>query len=124
MELVREYLALNSGMIVPDRTQSCDIHCQRQFDKTIVERKVRMSEQRWKIGFLFSAMSVLLFNLVIVFFNLKGIKMQFPIGFIPLPFLIGTLFMKNKRSSHLFKLEREREDKEINALLSKARTRG
>lgn len=124
MELVQKYLIVKGVIIIPERPQSFGVQDVRLHNNTMDERQVRMSEQRWKFGFLFSAMSVLMFNLVVLFFSVRGIKIQFPIGFIPIPFLIGTLYMKNKRSGHLSKLIREREDREINALLNRGRSRG
>lgn len=120
MELVQEYLIVkNGGTLLSEYPQSFGVQCQRQHDNTLYERKVKTSERRWSFCFILSAISVLLFNLTVLFFSVRGIKLQFPIGFIPLPFLIGTLYMKNKRSGQLAKLIRYREDREIDVLLNR-----
>lgn len=120
MELVQEYLIVkNGGMLLSEYPQSFSAQYQRQHDNTLDERKVKTSERRWSFCFILSALSVLLFNLTVLFFSVRGIKLHFPIGFIPIPFLTWTLYMKNKRSSQLAKLIRYREDRAINALLNR-----
>ncbi|MCD7910909.1 hypothetical protein KC480_05140 [Bacillus velezensis] len=120
MELVQEYLIVkNGGISISEHPQSFDMQYKSQHDNTLNEYQVKMSERRWNFGFTLSGISVLVFNLVELFFNIRGIKLQSPIGFIPILFLIGTLYMRGKRSSQLDKLIRERENIEFKVLLNK-----
>lgn len=114
----------SSGMIAPERPPTFGVRYEGQHpDDTQEEHLVRMSEERWKFGFLLSAIAVLVFNLVVFGFSVKEVEIGFPIGFIPVPFLIWTLTMKNKKSTQLDKMKREREDQELDSLLGRDRPR-
>lgn len=113
-------------MIVPKRPiPEFGIQYERQDpDDTLDEHLVRQSLQRWRTGLLLSGALTLAVNIGVGICNLKDIDLSFPIGFLPMPLLIWTIIMGNKRSTELDKLKRIKDNKKLEELLHTARDRG
>lgn len=115
---VPEGFERTGGMIVPKKpTPEFGFRYEGQGpDDTPNEHFIRLSKERWRTAFLFIGIILLAVNITVGICNIKGFEMPFPVGFIPLPFLIWTLMMGNKRTNQLANMKRKREEQELNRL--------
>ncbi len=83
-------------------------------DDTMEEHEVRNKMMGWNFMMLISSLLVFVTNVAVAIFRIAfDYEFSFPIGVIPLPLLIYTLIMRQKRSNELYKMKRKREEEEV-----------
>lgn len=107
----------------PQRPKPFGIRYEGQHpDDTMDEHLFRRKVEFWNFMMMLSAIILVATNISVAITSaLSDYQFSFPIGFIPLPFFIWVLHIRQKRSNQFSKMKREREQKEIDSLLDDPR---
>jgi hypothetical protein len=81
-------------------------------NESIKEHNLRKSVSMWRFGVGLAGLAVLIVNLTVVALRFQDISFSFPIGFIPVPFLILMLHMQKKRTESLRRESMKRMEEE------------
>ncbi len=100
----------------------CEIkdHKSSRDDETLEVSQAKVIREKWKFLFCTSAVTLIIFNLIVYIYNtMNEINLDFPLGFIPLPFFIWTWYKLEKANKKYYHLCQEEDDREVEAILNR-----